>query len=87
VGSDHQRDVEMTAELFRGICEEHGLKCVAQELVNWRGRRLIDCFSIIARQDSPWPAMDRPFRNPNFMLEARLIRRRSQHYPRALKTS
>lgn len=86
VGSDHQRDVEMTAELFRGICENHGLKCVGQELVNWRGRRLIDCFSTVARQDSPWPAVGRPFRNPNFMLEARLIRHRSQHYPRKLST-
>lgn len=81
VGSDHQRDPEMTAELFRGICEEHGLKCVGQELVNWRGRRLIDCFSTIARKDSKWQAVARPFRNPNFMLEARLIRRRSQHHP------
>jgi SAM-dependent methyltransferase len=81
VGSDHQRDPEMTAEVFRGICERHGLKCVCQELVNWRGRRLIDCFSTIARKDSKWPTAPAPFRNPNFMLEARLIRRRSQHYP------
>jgi SAM-dependent methyltransferase len=82
VGSDHQRDPEMTAELFRGLCEQHGLKCFSQELVNWRGRRLIDCFSTIARQDSKWQAARAPFRNPNFMLEARLIRRRSQHYPK-----
>jgi SAM-dependent methyltransferase len=80
VGSDHQRDPEMTAALFRGICEEHGLKCVCQELVNWRGRRLIDCFSIIARKDSKWKTAPGPFRNPNFMLEARLIRRRAQRY-------
>ena len=86
VGSDHQRDPEMTAELFRGLCEQHGLKCVCQELVNWRGRRLIDCFSTIARKDSKWQAAPAAFRNPNFMLEARLIRRRSQHYPRTLTT-
>ena len=87
LGADHQRDVEMTAELFRGICEEHDLKCASQELVNWRGRRLIDCFSTSARKDSPWPAVANPFRNPDFMLEARLIRRRSQHYPRTSTTS
>jgi SAM-dependent methyltransferase len=82
VGSDHQRDPEMTAELFRDICEQHDLKCVAQELVNWRGRRLIDCFSTITRKDSKWKAMPAPFRNPDFMLEAQLIRRRSRHSPK-----
>jgi hypothetical protein len=81
VGSDHQRDPEMTATIFRDICEQHGLKCLGQELVNWRGRRLIDCFSTIAHQDSKWKAAAHPYRNPNFMLEAQLIRRRSQHYP------
>jgi SAM-dependent methyltransferase len=87
VGADHQRDPEMTAELFRALCEKHGLKCLSQESVNWRGRRLIDCFSTIARKDSKWKAAERPFRNPNFMLEAQLIRRRSQRYPKISKTS
>jgi SAM-dependent methyltransferase len=87
LGSDHQRDPEMTAELFRTCCEAHGLKCLCQEQVNWRSRRLIDCFSTIARQDSKWKAAARLFRNPNFMLEAQLIRRRSQHYPKISKTS
>lgn len=86
LGADHQRDPEMTAELFRAGCERHGLKCLSQELVNWRGRRLIDCFSTVARQDSKWKAAPRPFRNPDFMLEARLIRRRSQHYPQTQTT-
>ena len=81
LGSDHQRDPEMTAKLFRALCDQHGLKCLGQELVNWRGRRLIDCFSTIARQDSKWNAVSTPFRNPDFMLEARLIRRRSQSCP------
>ena len=87
VGSDHQRDPEMTARLFRDACEQHGLMCLCQELVNWRGRRLIDCFSTIAREDSRWKAAAHPYRNPNFMLEAQLIRRRSQHYPKIFKTS
>ena len=83
VGADHQRDREMTAPLFRELCEQHGLKCLCQELVNWRGRRLIDCFSTIARKDSKWPVAPRPYRNADFMLEARLIRRLAQHYPKA----
>ena len=83
LGADHQRDPMMTADGFRGLCEQHGLKCLCQELINWRGRRLIDCFSTIARKDSKWQTASAPFRNPNFMLEARLIRRRSRHYPQA----
>ena len=83
VGTDHQRDPDMTADLFRELCEQNGLKCVCQELVNWRGRRLIDCFSTVARKESKWPEADRPLRNSDFMLEARLIRRLAQHYPKA----
>ena len=82
VGADHQRDPEMTAQLFREVCEQHDLKCLCQELVNWRGRRLIDCFSTIARKESKWPGATQPYRNPDFMLEARLIRRLAQHYPK-----
>jgi SAM-dependent methyltransferase len=78
LGSDHQRDPEMTAELFCALCDTHGLKCIGQELLNWRGRRLIDCFSTIARKDSKWNAVSVPFRNPNFMLEVKLIRRRAR---------
>ena len=81
-GADHQRDPDMTAGLFREICEQNGLKCLCQELVNWRGRRLIDCFSTIARQDSKWLEASRPFRNPDFMREAEFIRRVAQQYPK-----
>jgi hypothetical protein len=82
IGADHQRDPEMTAVLFRELCDRHGLKCLCQELINWRGRRLIDCFSTVARKDSKWKAARGTYRNPDFMLEARLIRRLAQHYPK-----
>jgi hypothetical protein len=82
VGADHQRDPEMTADLFREICERHDLKVICQEVVNWRGRRLIDCFSTVARKDSKWKTASGPFRNPDFMREAELIRRRAAHYPK-----
>lgn len=81
VAADHQRDPEMTAKLFREGCERDGLKIVCQELVNWRGRRLIDCFSTIARKDSKWPNAPRPYRNRDFMREAELIRRVAKNYP------
>jgi SAM-dependent methyltransferase len=81
--ADHQRDPQMTAALFREGCERNGLKCVCQELVNWRGRRLIDCFSTIARKDSKWQTAPRPYRNRDFMREAELIRRIAKNYPQA----
>jgi hypothetical protein len=79
--ADHQRDPEMTAGLFRELSERNRLKVVCQEMVNWRGRRLIDCFSTVARQDSKWPSAPRVYRNSDFMREAELIRRLAHHYP------
>ena len=70
---DH-RDRTMTADLFRNLCERHGLGCLSQELVNWRSRRLIDCFSILARSDRSQQSATRVVRNGNFMREAAEIR-------------
>lgn len=83
--ADHQRDPEMTAKMFRELAERHALKVVTQEQVNWRGRRLIDCFSIVAPQASRWEPGTRPLRNRDFMLEAQLIQRVAEHYPRLEK--
>lgn len=72
------RNREMSAALFRELCAEHGLHCVTQELVNWRGRRLIDCLSTFVRAN---PAQQQPtkiIRNPNFMREAARIRAQSE---------
>ena len=66
----HRRKPDMTAGLFRSLCSKNGLHCVGQELVNWRGRRLIDCFSLFVRTDSDDHEPTRVIRNPNFMGEA-----------------
>jgi hypothetical protein len=71
---DRHRDPTMTAELFRSICEENGLHCVSQELINWRSRRLIDCFSLFTRSTGNIQSATRLVRNPNFMREAAQIR-------------
>ena len=70
----HHRAPDMTAELFRALCAKAGLHCVSQELVNWRGRRLIDCFSVIGRSKHLDQSPTRIVRNPNFMREAAKIR-------------
>ncbi len=78
--SDHSRVPDMTAGIFRDLCAERGLKCIRQEMVNWRGRRLLDCISTFVRAGSKWESPLRVWRNPEFMREAELIRRRAQIY-------
>src|SRR5215813_1016917 len=75
----HHRNPSMTAGLFRTLCEQNGLYCLSQELVNWRGRRLIDCLSLFVRMDSAPTNETKVIRNPNFMREATQIRRHSRH--------
>jgi hypothetical protein len=74
----HHRNPTMSADLFRALCERNGLHCLWQELVNWRGRRLIDCLSFFVRSDSVEQKPTKIIRNPNFMLEAARIRRQSR---------
>lgn len=76
---DEWRASSMTAERFRALCEDAGLHCVTQELVNWGGRRLIDCMSVFSHSSSADPPT-RVVRNPRFMLEADLVGRRTMLY-------
>jgi len=75
---DHHRTPTMTAELFRTLCSQYELHCFKQEIVNWRGRRLTDCFSWFERTGLKEQAPTRILRNPNFMREAALIRGKSR---------
>jgi SAM-dependent methyltransferase len=70
----HRRNPSMSADLFRDLCARHGLHCISQELINWRGRRLIDCLSLFTRRDPANEESTRIIRNPNFMREAARIR-------------
>jgi hypothetical protein len=78
---DRHRTPSMTAGLFRTLCEQDGLHCIRQELINWRGRRLIDCFSLFVRNGSEGQSATHILRNPNFMHEAAQVRRSSQIGP------
>jgi len=70
------RAESVTAELFAARCEQAGLACVSQELINWEyGRQLIDALSIFTPRGSRW---DRPLetvRNRMFTDEARRAKR------------
>ncbi len=75
---EHHRNPTMSAKIFRSLCSQAGLHCVSQELINWRGRRLIDCLSFFVRTDSIPQNATKIVRNPHFMREAAQVRRQSR---------
>ena len=80
IDADHWRAHSMTAPLFQRYCEEAGLECLAQELINWKGVRLIDSFSLFTRKGSRSARSGRKLRNPGFMAEAQRAARVSSLY-------
>lgn len=72
---EHHRTASMTAELFGTLCQQAGLQCLTQELINWRGRRLIDCFSHFVQGEAGNHPPPQIIRNPDFMREVARIRR------------
>ncbi len=72
---EHHRNPTMSADIFRSLCAQTGLHCISQELINWRGRRLIDCLSLLERGAPTENASTKIVRNPRFMHEAARIRR------------
>lgn len=65
VDLDQWRAPTMSAGRFRQLAEEADLYCATQETLNWGGRRMIDCFSVVTRQ----PSRHRLLANPNFLQE------------------
>jgi SAM-dependent methyltransferase len=79
----HMRAKSVTAAGFTEQCREVGLRCVAQELVNWEGGvLLLDCFSVVARPGSSWDRPNRLVKNRLFRVDARAIRRSDVAYRR-----
>lgn len=61
------RAKSMSAEKLRGFVEAAGLKCIGQEKLNWRTKRLIDCMSVITRPGSRFERSYQLVRNGGFM--------------------
>jgi hypothetical protein len=77
----HWRGENMTARLFAEFCERLGLQCITQEIVNWHGDILNDCFSLFTRPTSAHDARPhQPFINPRFMQEVARIAHLHQLY-------
>lgn len=62
VENKHWRGSSMSAVLFEKYCEEVGLQCICQEVINWGDIILNDCFSVFTRKNSR-------FSRPNCFIE------------------
>ncbi len=78
----HWRAKSMSAALLEEFCEEAGLRCIAQEIVNWGGPELIDCISLLTPAGSKHARPNLRRENPDFMLEALGLWRIAAHYAR-----
>jgi ubiquinone/menaquinone biosynthesis C-methylase UbiE len=77
----HYRAASMTANLFETYCNKADLQCISQELVNWgTDGLLIDCFSLFTPKKSMFARPNKMIENTDFMKEAALIKRLSNHY-------
>lgn len=79
LNSHHWRARSMTAELFARYCDQAG-RCIGQELINWHGQLLIDCFSLITPEGSTWARPNKIVENRRFMQEAKCILELSDMY-------
>lgn len=71
----------MTGALFRKYCEQAGLKCLSQELINWVGSRcLVGAISVFTRANSRWDVKSSQFENGQFMKNAKRNVRLAQLY-------
>jgi SAM-dependent methyltransferase len=76
----HWRAETMSAAAFRDFCRTNRLVCDAQEIVNWGGPHMTDCFSSFSRTDVSEHHTPRLLINSRFMEQADFIRTLSEHY-------
>lgn len=75
------RAPSVSAAGFAKLCNEAGMRCVGQELINWAGGVILqDSISIVTCPGSRWDRPNKIVRNWMFRLEARSIRRSSSVY-------
>ena len=77
----HGRDPGVSAAKVAALAEEHGLRCITQEIITWgKKRMLMDCLSTIVRSDSSRAGINHTMRNKNFEREVRGLFQISQLY-------
>ena len=70
----HGRTFSVTAEKFARMAARHGLRCLSQEVINWKSPLLTDCISVFVRDDSARQGPNVVRRNDQFMDEAESVR-------------
>jgi SAM-dependent methyltransferase len=77
----HWRDFSVDAKKVEILADEHGLRCISQEIIPWgRNRTFTDCMSTIAKKDSSAIRDNRILRNSKFMQEAQSLLQLSKLY-------
>jgi ubiquinone/menaquinone biosynthesis C-methylase UbiE len=75
------RATSMTAALFRQYCQQAGLKCIGQEVMNWgEGKCLIDTISVFTKPNSRWDREPAYMENTEFVQSAGLTSRLAKVY-------
>lgn len=74
VVNNHWRAKSVSAKKVKEFCEEAGLCCFSQELINWDGENLIDCITMITKNDSKFVRNYNKVENYRFLEEAKIIR-------------
>jgi SAM-dependent methyltransferase len=80
VKNPHWRALSVSAETVREVCDNQGLSCVSQEIVNWGGEQLIDAITVVARENSRWAGQTVTLRNPDFNREVGYVAQLAQLY-------
>jgi ubiquinone/menaquinone biosynthesis C-methylase UbiE len=76
----HWRSESVSARLFSHQCDEAGLQCVAQEIINWGGDEMIDVLSLFTKKGSPVERENVVIENRLFMTEAAYYKDLSRIY-------
>lgn len=69
IDNEHWRASGMSAERFRAMCHEFGLRCVVQELIPWGGSNFTDCVSFFVRERGSRFARPKVVRNDRFFVQ------------------
>jgi ubiquinone/menaquinone biosynthesis C-methylase UbiE len=76
----HSRALSVSADSIAEMAEQNGLRCVSQEIVNWGGAVLNDCFSVITPRGSKQDRQPVRLVNRGFMTEADGLKALSKLY-------
>lgn len=76
----HARGETMSAALFKKYCDENRLQCINQEIVNWGGNILNDCFSLFTKGTDKKRFSSNLFTNSEFHREVQNINTLAKMY-------